>query len=221
MKSKQTLTANWRSEARIAKQLQVAEFDTEAFEAALSPCSNCAGVCCSHGFYPEDDEREDLLQILKEKEDALIKIGVKKPASWFVDEAHPDFGTVQRVALQERAFLKNVSNYPKHFPDTACVFLLDNARCALQVLAMEEGKHKWFYKPILCSLFPVVVDEKDDESIGITVYDPSRSEIPRPEYDGFNADTPCGTIHKKHTPHTIPAKEVLKEELEFLYSLHI
>jgi hypothetical protein len=221
MKSKpiKTVTASWRSESRIAQQLKIATFDHESLEASLSPCTSCAGVCCSHGFYPEPDELLDLQDILDEKEEALIQLGVKKPASWFIDEEHPEFGTVKRVALNERAFSENVSNYPKYFPDTACVFLLENARCALQVLAMNEGKHKWSYKPILCSLFPLVIDEQDNGTIAVTVYDPNRSEQPRPEYDGFNADTPCGAIHQKNSLHTFPAKEVLKEELAFLSAM--
>jgi Fe-S-cluster containining protein len=221
MKSKAhpSITANWRSESRIAQQLQHATVDHEALTAPLSPCTSCAGVCCSHGFYPEADELLDLEDILKEKEEALIQLGVKKPSSWFVDEDHPDFGSVKRVALNTRSFHSSVGHYPKHFPNTACVFLLENARCALQVLAMEEGKHKWSYKPILCALFPLVIDEQDSGDIAVTVYDPKRSATPRPEYDGFNAETPCGTIHTYGTSGTKPASDVLQEEIAFLHQI--
>ena len=214
MKSKTIteLTAHTKSATRIKESLKIARFDAASFEVGLTPCQGglCKGTCCSHGFYPEADEEADLLAILAEKENDLVQLGVKKPAEWIVDEEHPEFGSVRRIALQPRPFSKMVENFPKHFPDTACCLLLENGHCALQTLAMNEGKHKWFYKPILCALFPIIVDENDTGDITVMIYDQNKDTEQRTEYIGFNNDTACGKTCAIGSAGSVPASVVVK-----------
>jgi len=67
---------------------------------------------------------------------------VVAPTEW-----HGAAGNI--TALKPLAFRSLDENYPAHFDETACVFLLDDARCGLQVLASRDGKHPWYYKPLI------------------------------------------------------------------------
>jgi hypothetical protein len=98
---------------------------------------------------------------------------------------------------------------PEHFTATRCVFALADARCALQVLAVEEGKHPWVYKPRACWLHPLRVN-----AVGAIPppagpgEDPDRSEV----YPGYTAFTPCGMDREEGEPW----EGVLGEELGYL-----
>ena len=71
-------------------------------------------------------------------------------------------GTVGNItALKTFAFRSLDENYPAHFDETACVFLLDDARCGLQVLAGRDGKHPWYYKPLSCWLLPIKISDSE------------------------------------------------------------
>src|SRR3981081_4612673 len=67
-------------------------------------------------------------------------------------ESHRIAGNI--TALKPRPFRSLVENYPAHFDETVCVFLLEDARCGLQVLADRDATHLWYYKPFSCWLLP-------------------------------------------------------------------
>jgi hypothetical protein len=113
-----------------------------------------------------------------------------------------EFGN--NTALKPFPFRSLVLEYPGHFEETACVFLLDDGRCGLQVLAGIDGKHPWYYKP--CWLLPIKIFDNE-----IHLYDYSTDPFRFPDYDGFISRTRCG----RTTDCGQPAAEVLQPELRF------
>ncbi len=67
-------------------------------------------------------------------------------------------------------------NSPEHYGGTACVFLREDYKCALQVAGEAAGEHPWRFKPFYCILHPLDLDEKGritlDES-GLLVSEPA------------------------------------------------
>jgi len=115
-----------------------------------------------------------------------------------------------KTATRPFPFRSLVQDYPAHFNETACVFLLDDGRCGLQILSEQEGKHPWYFKPFTCWLQPIKLSEA-----AIRLFDESSDPNRLPNYDGFVIRTFCGRTETCGQP----ALEVLKEELEFLGEL--
>jgi hypothetical protein len=115
-----------------------------------------------------------------------------------------------KTAVRPFPFRSYVKNYPDHFNETACVFLLDDGRCGLQVLSIQEGKHPWFYKPFTCWLQPIKLTDGE-----VRLYDEDSDPNKLPGYDGFVTRTCCGQTETDG----LPAAEILREELEFLGKL--
>ncbi len=101
-------------------------------------------------------------------------------------------------------------DFPAHFPATACAFLMDDARCALQALAMNEGRHPWYYKPLPCWLHPITI--RPGRWPAVYLPDESNDPLTEENYPGFAPWTPCGKTCETGKP----AREVLAEELRFL-----
>lgn len=107
---------------------------------------------------------------------------------------------------------EKVADYPEHFPNTNCVFLLDDARCALQSLAVEEGKHPWHYKPLTCWLHPLSISSGPKHKPMLTLYSEENDPQRYPDYDGFVCRTQCGRTCSGGEP----AWQVLRWEIETL-----
>lgn len=77
------------------------------------------------------------------------------PGEWFaavedVDQNSPS-GKVIHTAVE---------NQPQHYGGTACIFCLEDGKCALQVAAIANNLHPWRFKPFYCILHPLDLDEK-------------------------------------------------------------
>ena len=116
----------------------------------------CSGECCLYGVYTDLNESKKILEI----KDKLIPLfdGSQTTDSkkWFeAPEEDDDFESGIAVGTE-------IHNHK-------CTFLDKNGLCTLQKLAMDEGVHKWKYKPVFCVLFPLTVFEGaltiDDEHI--------------------------------------------------------
>lgn len=177
-----------------------ARLDAASFERPLSPCtlSRCGGTCCAEGATLNAEEALVLRQVAR-KHAALLRDLVPD----LPDPAVVRDGGAERTALKARAFRARVRDYPDHFPETACAFLLEDGRCALQCAAEAEGKHPWTYKPLACWLHPISLS-------------PERIELPSAETDphpgGFASRTHCGRTCVGGRA----AREVLAPELDFL-----
>jgi hypothetical protein len=123
------------------------EFYEKGFPAGGGPCT-CTSTCCSGGVYADIAERDRILadrEIIKKYMDSTQNLD---DATWFdAEEAEDeDFRSGRCVGT-------TVVN-------DKCVFLNSVGHCSLQSAAMAEGKHKWFWKPFYCVLFPIEVSSK-------------------------------------------------------------
>jgi Fe-S-cluster containining protein len=117
---------------------------------------NCQGECCHYGVYTDLKEHQ---QILRKKESIIHVMDesqTKNIDEWFEPvEKDSDFKSGFAVGTEV------VNN--------KCAFLDKNGLCSLQKIAIQEGVHKWKYKPLYCILFPLTIFEGmitiDDEHI--------------------------------------------------------
>jgi Fe-S-cluster containining protein len=116
----------------------------------------CNGECCHYGVYTDLKEYEKILDIKDKIIPLMDETQSKNISHWFEPaEEDDDFGS--GVAVGTEIF------------NEKCAFLDKNGLCVLQRLALEEGEHKWKYKPIYCVLFPLTIYQNtltiDDEHI--------------------------------------------------------
>jgi hypothetical protein len=116
--------------------------------------SQCRGACCLHGVWMDTAERELLLTnaalILPHLPEAL-----RDPEAWFDGRVEAD-----EFSRSGRVFHSNVLPDKTHYGGTACVFLREDAKCALQVAGQSAGLHPWHFKPFYCILHPLDLDEQ-------------------------------------------------------------
>lgn len=117
--------------------------------------SQCGGACCIFGVWVDVKEAEDILSNA-----ALIAphlpIELRVPKDWFApvedkDEQSPS-GIVVHTGVETR---------PQHYGGTACIFCLEDGKCALQVAAVANGLHPWRFKPFYCILHPLDLDDEN------------------------------------------------------------
>jgi hypothetical protein len=76
---------------------------------------------------------------------------------------------------------------PDHYGGTACVFLREDWKCALQVAAEGEGLHPWRFKPFFCVMHPLDLDAEGNLTLDTApalLEEPAsclrRTAVPRP-----------------------------------------
>ncbi len=155
--------------------------------------SECRGACCLHGVWIDLAERDDLLAhaglIAPHLPPAL-----RDPAAWFdgrqeADEFAPSGAVVHSNVLPDAA----------HYGGTACVFLREDYKCALQVAGQAAGLHPWRFKPFYCVLHPLDLDEQ--------------GRITLDETSALLAEE-GSCLRPAQRP--IPLRETFKEELDYL-----
>lgn len=201
-------TAFPATESSLRAALADAELDRASFERRLAPCTlaKCGGTCCYDGVYVNAEQAPVLEHAVRRNRAFFAEIGLELPERAIVEEETEE-GTSRRTALRPRPFRALVPDYPAHFAETACCFLLDDGRCGLQMLAEAEGRHPWHYKPLACWLHPVSISPER-----IELHDEATDPYNEGEYRGFSSRTHCG----RTDPCGRPAREVLRAELEFL-----
>lgn len=140
----------------------------------------CNGECCNYGVYTDLKENQLILSIKEKVLPFMDETQSKEINDWFeAPEEDEDFDSGVAVGT-------NIIN-------GKCTFLDKNGLCSLQKLAMQEGAHKWKYKPVYCILFPLTIYEGsltiDDEHIDrlkfcnkqdekhMTIYEACREEL--------------------------------------------
>ena len=204
----------------VGQQVRAAVVDHAAFDQPVKPCelSSCKATCCYDGVYLGEEEAE-LIKVLVERE--------AKKGTWERYELETsDGGSLSPNNIltssngRKKTSLRNArkgelaEEFPKHFHQTRCVFLDSLGKCGFQRLAMEEGKHPWFYKPLTCWIHPLALSrpESRNSRAKLTLYNRKTDPHVTEDYPGFCSQTPCGKI----TESGIPAKESLREELLYL-----
>jgi hypothetical protein len=155
--------------------------------------SECRGACCLHGVWIDTAEQDDLLAhaglIAPHLPEAL-----RDPLAWFdgrseTDEFSPSGQVVHSTVLPDRG----------HYGGTACLFLLEDYKCALQVAGQAAGLHPWRFKPFYCILHPLDLDEQGRITLDET-------------YPLLAEEGSC----LRPAPDMIPLTETFAEELSYL-----
>jgi hypothetical protein len=168
---------------------------------------NCLGMCCSLPVAVTQEETEVLTKTVKDKSvifmkmaksipGPVIKFNAKTKRSYLA-KRYRDFRQMNKIVYnlmnKERKRLPLGFKFFLNFI-RSCVFTLDDGSCALQVLAEQEGLHKWYYKPFNCWKYPLSID---------------KGHLTLPEKIG-SLHFPCSQDK------SIFAYQGLKEELSFL-----
>ncbi len=181
--------------------------DARSFARPLARCSlaDCRGMCCYDGVYLDAPTEAAIGVIAQARRPAFQDMGLDLPATVVVDGYVGGVLCGRKTAT--RPWTPDVVDFPAHFNRTCCVFHLDDGRCGLQVLAVRDGLHPWYYKPPSCWLFPITI-----HSGTIRIFDETSDPSRYDAYAGFVAYTRCGAT----CPTGQPAIEVLTDELRYL-----
>jgi|SRR5579863_5145123 len=196
-----------KSAETLIREYGQVELNSEEFQRKLFRCElSCKGMCCYGGVSVDKDTATVLQKLADERKSDFEAMGlnlsapVVAPAEWR--------GVVSYItALKPRQFRSQVSDYPAHFDETACVFLMEDARCGLQVLSEIDGKHPWYYKPFSCWLLPIKLWKG-----AIRLFDTASDPFTYSDFPGFISRTRCGRTDENG----VVAAELLKPELEHL-----
>ena len=114
----------------------------------------CRAACCVYGTWVDAAHAADVLAHAD-----LIRphmpAGADDPAEWFGEEKEKDAHLPKGTAIHT-----TVVDDPDHYGGSACVFLREDYRCALQVAGEAAGEHPWRFKPFYCVLHPLDLDER-------------------------------------------------------------
>ncbi|MCB1230769.1 MAG: hypothetical protein KDN19_10910 [Verrucomicrobiae bacterium] len=171
------------------------EIDFQALTNPLQRCDlgRCRGTCCHDGVYLDPDEVSVLTDLLTEHRSDIEALGATLPETPIVHGEWRDVCSGPKTATRPEPMSQMAENYPAHFPDTACVLLLSDARCALQQFATDRGLDPWFFKPATCWLHPLSIESFDDDRPPLlTLHDRESDPQTFPDYAGFVSRTPCG-----------------------------
>lgn len=193
------------------------ELDHAALQRPLKRCDlvRCGGNCCYDGAYLGEEEAEVIREVVRTSRADLERIGLELPDQTVVFGSWQDSISGPKTATRPSSLRQRIPDYPAHFAETACVFLLDDARCGLQVLAQERSLPPWYYKPVTCWMHPLTIESAPGNRSLLTLHNEANDPQQFEGYDGFVSRTHCGRTCEGGEP----AYRVLAEEIEFLGSL--
>lgn len=199
---------------KFARQLREIEIDIESLLRPITRCDldDCRGTCCHDGVYLGGEESDVIRSLVNENRDEFAEMGLDLPASPIVYGNWRGYTSGPKTVTKPIPMKRLAKDYPEHFPETNCVFLLSDARCGLQVLAHQREKEPWFYKPITCWMHPLSIEESEDGTSRLTLHNEENDPQMYDDYDGFTCRTHCGRTCQGGEP----AYRVLKQELELL-----
>ncbi|MDF1850062.1 MAG: DUF3109 family protein [Verrucomicrobiales bacterium] len=188
--------------------------DQESLQQPLRRCdlNQCQGTCCHDGVYLSSEEARVIREISPEVNGALRSSRWSLPKQTVVYGRWREVASGPKTATREAPERDIIPDYPSHFPKTSCVFLLPDARCALQVWATERGLHPWYFKPLTCWLHPLSIRAGADHKPRLTLPTPETDPQRYEDYDGFSCRTHCGRREEQGEA----AWKVLQDELEVL-----
>jgi hypothetical protein len=124
--------------------------------------ASCLGACCSNGVLLVTEQKSKILQhahLIK----PCLPADRQDEGLWF--EGH---------IREEPGFPSGPYDATSTFPkidnpqDRACIFLLPDARCALQKAAITNSLPQWMLKPFYCAIYPLILEQGclklDDEN---------------------------------------------------------
>jgi len=201
---------SFRESAReLATQIREAAVDHDSFSQPMKVCelAKCKATCCHDGVFLEADEMAVISGVIESHRGRLAAYG------WNHREYLVSRGERGKSVTLEVREDELPEGFPAHFPRTRCVFLDGSHRCVLQRLAMDEGLHPWWWKPVSCWMHPLVLQPgRRGERPVLTVPGKGKDPSTRAGYPGFASCTSCGMPEEGGRP----AYQVLKEELQML-----
>lgn len=208
------ITAFSQTLERMATVVRGMKIDFDSLQRPLSRCDldACRGTCCHDGVYLSSEEANVIRELVEGSRDELEEIGLNLPEKVVVFGKWRDITSGPKTATRPEPMHEKVEEYPEHFEDTNCVFLLLDARCGLQVLAENRGLHPWFYKPMTCWLHPLSIGTGANGMSEVRLYDEKSDPQRYEDYDGFVCGTHCGRTCEAGRP----AYQVLDDELAML-----
>jgi hypothetical protein len=152
----------------------------------LSVCNlnECEARCCYDGVYLEPGEEIKIRELV----DAAPEFFKSLPPEFIVDGGWEGRVSGRKTAVQPHKFL--APDFPEHFSHTRCVFNSEQHKCMLQLLAVDQGVHRWAYKPRSCWMFPM-------HALDGALTPPPTHDEPDPNclgeaYPGYVKFVPCG-----------------------------
>ena len=160
----------------------------------------CNGECCKFGVYTDKFESEKILSI------------AEKLVHYMDETQNPDVNSWFEDAIEDADFESGFAVGTQIINDK-CTFLDKNGLCVLQRLAVDEGLHKWAYKPVYCILFPLTVWEN-----ALTVDDehPERLQYCNKNLEWKNVSSSSATDISECCSHSV--FEYCNEELQYFFS---
>ena len=207
---KKTVSAYPKTEATFRQHLSIEDIEHDSFNRPLRQCElrQCKGMCCYDGVYVNEEEEEVIGSVWRKNREFFSSTGVSCESEPII-ETEWNGKKGRKTLVKSRVLSQIVDNFPTHFNNTACVFLTTEGYCSLQLLGVMQGKHKWYYKPLTCSLHPIFVSLLNKRVFLPTdETDPHNSE----GYPGYTSKTRCGKICSEGPL----ATESLAEELQYL-----
>ena len=154
---------------------------------------NCEAACCVFGAWVDKQHSQEILSNSK-MISPHMKEGYSNPKTWFDEQSEEDPHTLSGTVIHT-----TVLDDPDHYGGTACVFMREDHKCALQIASEENGFHPWHFKPFYCILHPLGLDNQGRITLGET------KEL---------VNEPASCVRRsEQTSHLI---EIFSEELEYL-----
>jgi len=115
--------------------------------------TECRAACCVYGVWLDWAEWEEI-QLYAPLIIPHMPPDLNDPRGWVDGRVEDDPFTPSRRVIHSR-----VLPDAGHYGGSACVFLRDDSRCALQVAGEQAGLHPWRFKPFYCILHPLDLSE--------------------------------------------------------------
>jgi hypothetical protein len=222
----QNFTAYPQTEQTCRDELTKANVDVDSFKQHRQRCSlsSCHGMCCYNGVHVNQETAEVIQRVVEKEADFFKNLGLDLPTEAIIDDEQYEelpvsknewegLCSVKKTALKEKPFSSLINDYPSHFQNTACVFLLDDSRCGLQELSKAKGLHPWYYKPFTCWLFPILIAPGENQpQISLPSPETEPWYLPEYDFDGYFTKAFCGKPSECGQLGYI----LLQEELKFL-----
>ena len=143
-------------------------------------CANCEAWCCYDGVYLTKQDELKINKVVLNNKTFFSFL----PPDYIVDGSWEGIMSGRKTNVKPKQY--KLKNYPKHFNNTCCVFLVDN-KCMLEEFAVKNNEQPWKYKPHTCCLFPLqkhgkgyVIPSKTADSCNIGEH-----------YPGYVSCLPC------------------------------
>lgn len=114
---------------------------------------NCQAACCYDGVWVDEAHVKKIMNNA-ELISPYLNQENRISETWFDDKTEDDPYTPSR-----RVIHSTVITDKNHYQGTACIFLREDYKCALQVTSQKSGFHPWHFKPFYCVLHPLDIDE--------------------------------------------------------------